>query len=68
MFRVIVNGVSFYTTEKRIKDRLVGSDSLLNQAVYQVYSTMFNADGVGTTVRVYDSKMNPRSFNIQINR
>lgn len=68
MMRVIVNGISFYTTEKRIKDRLVGSDSQLNEAVYQLYSNMFNATGIASTTRVYDSNMKQRSFAIQINR
>ena len=68
MFRVIVNDVSFYTTEKRIKDRAVGSNSMLNEAIYQLYSNMFNAVGIGSTTVVYDSKMKRHSFAIQINR
>jgi hypothetical protein len=68
MLRVIVNGVSFYTTEKRIKDRVVGTDTNLNEAVYQLYSNMFNAVGISTTMRVYDSKMKQHSYDIQINR
>ena len=68
MFRVIVNDVSFYTTEKRIKDRAVGSNSMLNEAIYQLYSNMFNAVGIGSTTVVYDSKMKRHSFDIQINR
>jgi type I restriction-modification system DNA methylase subunit len=68
MFRVIVNGVSFYTTEKRIKDRSVGSDSNLNEAIYQLYSNLFNATGIATTTVVYDSKMKRHSYDIQINR
>lgn len=68
MLRVIVNGVSFYTTEKRIKDRVVGTDSNLNEAIYQLYSNMFNAVGMASTIRIYDGKMKQHSFDIQINR
>lgn len=67
MLRVIVNGVSFYTTEKRIKDRVVGTDSNLNEAIYQLYSNMFNAED-GMYKSIYDSKMKHHSFDIQINR
>jgi hypothetical protein len=68
MLRVIVNGVSFYTTEKRIKDRVVGTDSNLNEAIYQLYSNMFNAVGMASTIRIYDIKMKHHNFDIQINR
>lgn len=68
MIRVIVNGVSFYTTEARIKRREVGSDASLNEAIFRLHSNMFNAVGIASTTRVYDSKMQMRSFDIQINK
>lgn len=68
MIRVIANGVSFYTTESRIKRRVVGSDSNLNEAIFQLYSNMFNAVGIGSTIRIYDSKMKQHNFDIQINK
>jgi hypothetical protein len=67
MVRVIVNGVSFYTTRARIKSRTVGSDTNLNEAVAQVYSNLFNAVGIATTMSLYDSKMKKHTYDIQIN-
>jgi hypothetical protein len=68
MVRVIVNGVSFYTTEARIKRREVGDNTNLNEAIYQLHSNMFNAIGIGSTMTVYDSKMQSHKFDIQINK
>lgn len=67
MIRVIVNGISFYTTEARIKRRTVGSDSNLNEAIYQLYSNMFNAVGIASTITLYDNKMKKHSYDIQLN-
>ena len=67
MVRVIVNGVSFYTTKSRIKNRNIGSDSNINLAVAQLYENMFNAVGITSRITVYDSKMNRVSYDIQIN-
>jgi hypothetical protein len=67
MVRVIVNGVSFYTTRARIKSRTVGSDTNLNEAIYQLYSDLFNAVGIGSTISLYDSKMRKHTYDIQIN-
>ena len=66
MIRVIVNGISFYTTKSRIKSRTVGSDTNLNEALALVYGDMFNAVGIGTTMHVYDSKMRKHTYDIQI--
>jgi nitric oxide synthase oxygenase domain/subunit len=66
--RVIVNGVSFYTTEARIKRREVGDNSNINEAIYQLYSNMFNATGIGSTVTLYDSKLRKHTYDIQINK
>jgi hypothetical protein len=67
MVRVIVNGVSFYTTKSAIKNRRVGDNSNLNEAIAQLYSNMFNAVGIGTTMHIYDSKMKKHTYDIQIN-
>jgi hypothetical protein len=67
MIRVIVNGVSFYTTAARIKSG-VGDSSSVNVAVRQVYEQM-KADkeiGRATTISLYDSKMNRERFNVQV--
>jgi hypothetical protein len=66
MIRVIANGISFYTTAARIKTRTVGSDTNLNEAIYQLYSNMFNARGIGSTMTIYDNKMQKHSYQIQI--
>jgi nitric oxide synthase oxygenase domain/subunit len=68
MIRVIVNGVSFYTTESRIKRREVGDNSNLNEAIYQLHSNLFNAVGIASTMTVYDSKMQKHKFDIQITK
>jgi hypothetical protein len=67
MVRVIVNGVSFYTTKSAIKNRRVGDNSNLNEAIAQLYSNLFNAVGIGTTMHIYDSKMKKHTYDIQIN-
>ena len=70
MIRVIVNGVSFYTTKARIVSRTVGSDSNLNQAIALLYSDLFNdynVVSVGSTISLYDSKMKKHTYDIQIN-
>lgn len=68
MIRVIVNGVSFYTTAARIKRREVGDNSNLNEAIYQLYSNLFNAVGIASTMTIYDSKMRKHQYDIQINK
>ena len=67
MVRVIVNGISFYTTKKAIKERRVGSDSNLNQAIAALFENMHNAVGIGSRVVTYDHQMKQNSFDIQIN-
>lgn len=67
MIRVIVNGVSFYTTKSRIKNRTVGDNTNLNEALALLYGDLFNAVGIATTMHVYDSKMNKHTYDIQIN-
>ena len=67
MVRVIVNGVSFYTTKKAIKERRVGSDTNLNQAIAALFENMHNAVGIGSRVVTYDSQLKQKHFDIQIN-
>lgn len=68
MLRVIVNGVSFYTSKTAIKNRRIGDDADMNLAVAQLYENMFNASGIGSTMHLYDGKMNKKTYNIQINK
>ena len=67
MIRVIVNGVSFYTTAARIK-RGVGDFSLVNTAVQLCYKNMGKSTGYGQTFRVYDDKMRMTSYDVQITK
>jgi hypothetical protein len=62
-FRVIVNGVSFYTSEKAIKECRVGDNAFINKTVNSIYSMMFNADGITQTFFYKSEK-----WNIQLNR
>jgi len=67
--RVILNGVCFYTNGTQIK-RGVGSVDSQNIAVRQVYERMLQekTEGLGTTIHLYDSKMQKQSFQVQLNR
>ena len=66
-YRVIVNGVSFYTSGASIK-RGVGDSVGVNAAVRQLFECMFNAVGVSSTMTVYDHKMNRFSYDVQISK
>jgi hypothetical protein len=67
MVRVIVNGVSFYTTKSKIKNRCVGDNTNLNEALALVFANLHNGIGIGTTMHIYDSKMRKHTYDIQIN-
>ena len=67
MIRVIVNGVSFYTTGAQIK-RGVGDFSLVNTAVRLCYEKMGKSQGFGQVFRVYDDKMRMSEYSVQITR
>jgi hypothetical protein len=67
MVRVIVNGVSFYTTKRAIREQRVGDNIAINQAVAALYSNMFNATGISSRVLTYDNKMQQKYYDIQIN-
>ena len=64
--RVIVNDVCFYTSRKAIKERRVGSYTLQNDALSYALEQMGTNDGIGTTVRYYDHKMEQKIFQIQL--
>jgi hypothetical protein len=66
--RVIVNGVSFYTTSTAIKQRRVGDFSFQNDALYYALDLMGKNAGIGTTVRYYDHKMKQHAFDIQLSK
>lgn len=66
-YRVIVNGVSFYTTGAAIK-RGVGDSVSVNTVVRQLFENMFNAVGMASTMTVYDHKMNKVSYDVQISK
>jgi hypothetical protein len=67
MIRVIVNGVSFYTTKSAIRNRRVGDNTNLNEALALVFADLHNGIGIGTTMHIYDSKMRKHTYDIQIN-
>lgn len=64
--RVIVNDVCFYTSRSAIKERRVGSYTLQNDALSYALEKMGTNDGIGTTVRYYDHKMEQKIFQIQL--
>jgi hypothetical protein len=66
-YRVIVNGISFYTTGAAIK-RGVGDSVNVNVVVRQLFENMHNALGIASTMSVYDHKMNRVSYDVQISR
>ena len=66
-YRVIVNGVSFYTTKRQI-DSGVGSDTTINLAVSAAMVSMGRSRGIGTTIGVYDGKMQRHDVAVQIDR
>jgi hypothetical protein len=69
MIRVYINGVSFYTTLKRVKDGTVSDQISINTAVSVAYSRMQNRyRSVSTTVTVYDNGMNRKVYNVQISK
>jgi hypothetical protein len=66
-YLVVVNGVSFYTSAAAIK-RGVGNSVSVNTVVRQLFENMFNAVGIGSTMHVYDHKMNKVSYDVQISK
>ena len=66
-YRVIVNGVSFYTTSAAIK-RGVGDFSLVNTAVQLCYNQMGHHQDLCKTYSIYDSKMKRTDYTVQLTR
>jgi hypothetical protein len=66
-YRVIVNGISFYTTAAAIK-RGVGDSVNVNTVVRQLFENLYNGIGIASTMAVYDSKMNKVTYDVQINK
>lgn len=66
-YRVIVNGVSFYSTTSAIK-RGVGDSIAVNAAVRLTAEEMGKSLGLGKTFVFYDGKMNKSTFDVQISR
>lgn len=64
--RVIVNGVSYYTTRAAIKKQVSGDFSLQNTALYHALDKMGKNLGVATTVAIYDSKMKRHEYAVQL--
>lgn len=66
-YRVIVNGVSFYTTTAAIK-RGVGDFSLINTALQLALEEMGNDQGIGKSYSVYDHKMQKTTISVQLTK
>jgi hypothetical protein len=66
-YRVIVNGVSFYTSAAAIK-RGVGDSVSVNTVVRELFGNLFNAVGIASTMTVYDNKMNRVKYDVQISK
>jgi hypothetical protein len=64
--RVIVNGVSYYTTRAAIKKRSSSDFGLQNDALFFALESMGKNAGYATTVRYYDHKMKQHSYDVQL--
>ena len=66
--RVIVNGVSFYTTKAQIQ-RGVGDFASINTFVRMAFEQCLSegVKGLGTTYVAYDEKMTKNTYQLQIN-
>lgn len=66
--RVIVNGVSFYTTKAQIK-RGVGDNGTINLFVQEALERCLRDGiiGLGKTCIAYDNRMRKLTYDIQIN-
>ena len=66
-YRVIVNGISFYTTAAAIK-RGVGDSVSVNAVVSQLFENLFNGIGISSRMSVYDHKMEKVTYDVQISK
>lgn len=64
--RVIVNGVSYYTTRAAIKKQVSGDHSMQNTALFHALHIMGKNPGIATTVALYDGKMKRHAFEVQL--
>jgi len=66
--RVIVNGVSFYSSKAQIV-RGVGDNTDINLVVQRAYETCVRDKvlGFGSTFTLYDHKMQTKKYDVQIN-
>ena len=64
--RVIVNGVSYYTTRAALKKQTSSDHSMQNTALYHALIMMKKDLGIATTVILYDGKMKRHPFDIQL--
>jgi hypothetical protein len=66
-FRVILNGVGFYTTVKDMTDMPFTEQRVaVWTAMERLVNGMPKSTGFGTTHRVYDSKMQVKEYQVQI--
>ncbi len=69
MTRVIINGISFFTTWKRLKEGTVSDSTSINAALEVCMSRMQRGyTGLSTTVTIYDDRMKRTVYNIQITK
>ena len=66
-YRVIVNGVSFYTTGAAIK-RGVGDFTLINTVLQLCREEMGEIRGLARNYTMYDGKMNRTEIAVQLTR
>ena len=64
--RVIVNGVSYYTSKTAIRQRRSGDNSLQNTALFFALDKMGKDVGIATTVALYDAKAQRHEFDVQL--
>ena len=64
--RVIVNGVSYYTTRAAIKKQTSSDHSLQNTALYHALYIMKKDLGIATTVVLYDGALKRYPYDIQL--
>ena len=64
--RVIVNGVSYYSTAAALKKQTSSDHSMQNTALFHANYMRGKNPGIATTVALYDGKMKRHAFDIQL--
>lgn len=64
--RVIVNGVSYYSTTTALKKQTSSCHSMQNAALFHALDVMGKNAGIAKTVVLYDGKMKRHSYDIQL--